>query len=264
MPPGTKGMKSYRKCAGILAVLCVAIAPRPEAFAESVLTPQTALHAWGKAPQSRTPAEQLRIRLHGIRNTPLDPNVWATLRKERTHNVRIIPIKRFFLRRSEAPDFRVKTMRVSFTFERASKKLIDSAPHDHDPVLEIGFGGKEAGANDEGYALRVSAAPEITSGIYYHLNGEYHLLAKAKPDRVGAYVAYSLELEISPNEARVRLDGAPFASVTGRRLDEGFISLAASWHPIYITSLDIAGRRSSETDQEIHESGLVLGTELTR
>lgn len=238
--------------------------PEP-AQAESVLSKPPDMLSYQKPPEARTPREQQRMRLYGIRSTMLNPLVWAPLEGQRTHNNRIIPIKRYFLRDSERPDFRVKKISFQFHFSKATQEQIANAPHDIDPLLEIGFAGaienKSLDAHEVGYALRLSAFPPIPSGIYSHTAGRYTLKSPAEKSIIATFGVHQVAIEFAADSVLVQVDGKKFTELRGTNMDRGMISLVASWHPCYvkhleiIESLSVAGVEESKSVSGVVENG---------
>lgn len=239
------------------------------ARADSLLTPAGESPPLDRTFSSFSPAEKSRFRLHGIRNTMLHPRLWGSLAREKTHNVRIVPIKRFFLRSSEDPSYRLKSLEATFRFSPVDKASILKSPHDFDPIFEVGFASHFLKTSESGFAVRISAFPPVASGIVEYHDGKSSFLVEASPKNVGAYQAHELRIEFQERKVSVVLDKQPFADfsfpegATATDLRKGMLSLLSSWHPVYISALRIQGSvQKNGEEQVLEESGLIeMGVE---
>lgn len=227
--------------------------------AESILTPFVDSPVYSKKFSDLSSREQAKVKLHGIRSTMLHPKFWGTLQREKTYNVRITPMKRYFLRASESPTYRPNRLHCQFRFAPVDRAKILKSPHEFDPLFEIGFGVDPTSGKEKGYGLRVSAYPLLPSALLKIENSRSSVLAAAHPPSLGAYQTYTLDVEFSNSRLLARLNGADFLDVPLEGPKNGMISLISSWHPVYISDLEIHGT-VIEGGQEISrvDSGLLF------
>lgn len=197
---------------------------------------------------SLTESQQWRIRIHGVRLTPLHPVVWGALRRERTDNRRLVPIKRFFLRASAESDFALSEARIHFAFRPANPRYMAKMPHQKDPVFEIGFGGRFAEERlidpplmDRFYALRLSAFERVRSGLFIRDQEEFEPRDLTMAPRLEVGRPYTVLLQGDSSGVRILLDGHEIARLPDESAARGLIYLQTSWHPITLTELTITG-----------------------
>lgn len=209
--------------------------------------------------------EKMRIKIHGLRLAPLHPLVWGTLARERTDNRNLVPIKRFFLRDSTDPNFRLSELTVNFHFKPVDPRYMAQMPHQKDPVFEIGFGGRfseksisDPPIEDTANILRLSAFPRLRSGFFCRKHERYSELSQSSPALVEVKQSYQLKLKVNSNSASAFLNGELFSEIQGAELDHGLVSLQTSWHPVLVDSLSISGAvvRSGKRES-ISLSGLI-------
>ena len=211
------------------------------ASAEGLLTAFVDSPVYSKRFSELSPAEQAKVKLHGIRNTMLHPRFWGTLLREKTYNVRITPMKRYFLRSSEDSSYRVKHLRCKFRFAGVDKAKILKSPHEFDPVLEIGFGSEVSQGRNNGYGLRISGYPLLPNALLRIEDSRSSVLALATTPSQGTYQTYELEVEFSDTALLARLNGQEFMKAELPAPPKGMVSLISSWHPVYISELEIDG-----------------------
>jgi len=204
------------------------------------------------------------LRLHGVRNAPLDPRVWGARREHRTDSHRMVPIKPFYLRSSERPDYRLDRIVMEFQFRPATPAEILASPHEKDAVVDVGFageiipqpGGKEP-LRERGYVLRLSGYPYLKSGLYYRSRFRHRLLNELKVLELKSRARHTLECFFTDDGAAFRLDGKQFAELKGELVNRGLISLVSSWHPVDILRLQIDGHSAENPAQRYSESGVI-------
>jgi len=209
--------------------------------------------------------QQWRVKIHGLRMAPLHPGVWGVRKIDRTENRQLIPIRPFFLRISEDPNFIAEKITLWFMFERAKKKHIVKLPERKAPVLDIGFSGEyEKGLpggralRDRGYTARLTGYPRLASGIYYRSHTKFKLQAKGSFPLLETGREYKMELRLMEQMTVVILDEKPFAAIEGRHKN-GLISLTTSWLPITISHLEVKGIiRKKGKEIPVTQSGLVM------
>jgi hypothetical protein len=258
----------------ITAALSLLISNSTRARAEesnstSILLPPPApevLALYEKPAASRTEREQWRIRIFGLRLAPLHPLTWGTLKRERTYNRHLVPIKRYFLRESEAAGFEVETIKFKFRFKGADPRYMEKMPHQKDPVFEIGFGGefREDGMAtkplaDRFYILRLSAYAPLASGIFERNLERYSEISLSQLPRLTVGADYDVALRLTKEEVQVSINGEEFVRARASGASKGLVTLQTSWHPIDLTELSIIGRRSEGgiTEGKRNFSGLV-------
>jgi len=202
---------------------------------------------------SLTESQQWRIRIHGVRLAPLHPAIWGGLRREKTDNRRLVPIKRFFLRASADPDFILSEARIRFAFRPANPRYMAKMPHQKDPVFEIGFGGRFDEARlidpplvDRFYALRLSAFERVRSGLFIRDQEEFEPRELTMPPRLEVGRPYTVLLQRDSSGVRIFLDGDEIARLADKDAARGLIYLQTSWHPINLTELTITGDTRSK------------------
>jgi hypothetical protein len=230
--------------------------------AESNLIPPSNLPLYEKPFSSLTEREQWRIRIHGLRDAMLHPSVWGTLKSEQTENRQIVPMKRFFLRSSESPAYRMQTFVLGFNFRKIGPGMIERFPRDNDPLIEIGLGGAfERGEPsgrplvDRSYVLRISGIPSIPSGLYYRSLSKYVLVSAAAQPLIEAGKRYQLEVSTTAKRLVVTINGARFVDESVKNLDRGLVSVRSGWCPLKVSKLEVAGRDPKGSQKE---SGLLV------
>ena len=211
-----------------------------------------------------------QIRIHGIRLTPLDPKVWSPLRIDRTNNRHLIPIRRFFLRESEDPNFKLTSIAAQFRFKPVSAKSMDKSPHALDPVFEIGFGARYSNPElsssppeDSGYALRLSGFEPVKSGLFHYSKAHYEALSNIELPALDTKATYNLLIEFVGDKVQVKLNDKEVASHDANNIASGLVSLQSSWHPVFIDTLEVKGERNKDTKETVL-SGLVRAPEFER
>jgi hypothetical protein len=211
---------------------------------------------------------KLRIKIYGLRLVPLHPLIWGTLKRERTNNRTMVPIKRYFLRASESRDFRLRSLETTFSFKNTKRRYMERMPHQKDPLFEMGIGGKFEEQNlldkplrDRFVIVRLSAFPSLPSGIFERNLERYSLLTPLMGEPLVVGRKYKADLQISGDCLEVRLDGELRATYCEPGLARGLISLQTSWHPIAMDNLRILAdppmdETAAQGSQEF--SGIVL------
>ena len=243
------------------------------ASAESVLqdipAPQI-LDLYNRPFNSLTEREQWRIRIHGLRLSPLHPEIWGALKRERTENRQLVPIKRYFLRDSESADFKLNEIKVKFKFKAEGARYMAKMPHQKDPVFEIGFGGVfrehalvELPDEDLATVLRLSAFQPLGSGFYERRIERMTEVAPATPKLLAVGTSYEVRLICGARGVQVWLDGQPISQITRADACRGLVHLQTSWHPVYVEDLQIIGEtddaKNTRRTSRVVYSGLVAG-----
>ena len=206
---------------------------------------------------------QWELRIFGLREAPLDPTIWGYRDLDGTLNRSLVPIKPFYLRISENPNFHLSELEFDFLFHTASEKYMRKIPDRKDPIFEIGFAGEislgeigQPALIDRGYALRLSAFPPFSSGIFYRLRDSYTLVAPGNPTLLKTGTQYNVKIELSPNSVKVYLDNHLYSSYQHPKLDVGLVNAITSWNPIHLLKLEVTGALS-DTGESIKTSGLI-------
>ncbi|MBN8549785.1 MAG: hypothetical protein J0M12_10770 [Deltaproteobacteria bacterium] len=237
-------MKGITACAALClaSALCCAAAA-----AQSVLVPAPAENSlYDRSWQELNSAQRRKLSLYGLRFAPLDPRVWGLRLIDVTESKILIPIRPFFLRASEAPQFTVQSILVEFQFKKTSAAIMERYPREHDPILEIGFAAvytqPQPGAlpeKDHGLAVRLSAFPDIPSGFYERNRDRTSLLQACSLPILETGKDYRAELRFTAKGVELFLDGIACASLSRPRLDQGLISLETSWSPVRFRKVEI-------------------------
>ena len=201
-----------------------------------------------------TPYEQLSakakwgLKRHALRYAMLHPKVWGLIRINKTQNRTLVPIRPFYLRASENKNFRLKTIELDFEFHKAKKNYMKQVPHLKDPVLEIGLNQsyipvplQKDGKENKGYAFRLSAFPQVQSGIYFHSRGTYVKTQNATSNFLKVGTPYKVRLEVTPENTSLFINDSLFAELKDKDLSTGLVSLQTSWHPIKLKKLNVQG-----------------------
>ncbi len=190
--------------------------------------------------------QRWRMRIHGLRNAALHPDVWAVRRRDKTDNRALIPIRTFYLKESENPEFKANKIVIKFRFDNTSEEKMLTQPHLHDPVLDVSFGGEYIPAikgnipeRDRSYVLRLTAFPFLQSGIYYRSQLKYKKLTSI--DRVNVGEVYKLTIQFSDSEAIVKLNDKEISRFKDKNINSGLVGLASGWHTTQIRELRVAG-----------------------
>lgn len=211
----------------------------------------------------KRPAEQLRhserwqIIVHGLRGTPLHTRDWGVRQVERTRNRQLVPIRSYFLRASEDPDFRLHEALLSFTMKTGLSNGFD------DRVLDISFGweyqpgvGGRAARADRCYTLRLSATKKIQSSFFFRSNLTSLTLLDMSELTLTPGKRYTAKVKFSPTAVDFFLGDRHLGRHRGQDLDRGMFGLTAGWVPVFIDELKISAQSGS--DGALREfSGLV-------
>jgi len=257
----------YRCLYSVLPVLLLAcVATAEEVSFTSDLIPVPSDLAIYERPYERlSRRNQWQVMIHGLRNAPLDPKVWGVRLVDRSENRQLVPMRPFFLRASEKPDFLVDKISLSFRFESVGRGRMRREPSLHTPMLEIGFSGNyqkgapgEKAVQDASYAVRLTPSPLFESGVYYRSFSKYVLVQNFNELSLNTGKEHQVEIIFSPGEMTLMLDGSELAKLSGEDYREGLISLHTDWHPLKISEINIKGSlRQNGKVTEIIESGLL-------
>lgn len=250
----------------LLEVLPQTLRAEPVPTPSSIFVRPAYLDLYERDLSKLSDSEYWRVKIHGLRECPLDPRIWGTRKIERTENRRLVPIKFFYLRDSELPGFELKKIVTDFFFWPASKEELLTNPHVKDPVFEIGFGGQFIGGalgslpvRDASHALRLSGHPALDSGMFFRSLDRYLKVSAEDSPILKLKRHHHVELSIDDQNATAVVDKKLFASVTGQHLGSGLVYAITGWNAVGILdlsiegSMTIAGKRVPQT-----WSGLVV------
>lgn len=204
------------------------------------------------------------IAIHGIRLAALHPLIWEVRRIDRTENRQIVPIRPFYFRASESPEFRLAEIDLRMSFKAAKKAHMLKFPEQKTAVLDIEFGGEyvkglpgERDDRDSAYVARISASPQLASGIYYRSYDKFVLLVPIEPAQIESGRTYDVALKTDAGQMVLLLDGVEKARLKGE-YRRGLISLNVCWHPLTLEQLLIKGGIMREGKSlPFEDSGLV-------
>lgn len=254
------------------AIFCLFIAlssTREAAFCQSndsILLPPSAVPLPAESELAKLALKQRwQIAIHGIRLAPLDPKVWGILKRDRTDNRQLVPMRPLILRSSEDPNFRIRSIEIDFQFRAVTDSYMRRVPHMKDSILDISFAGEyipqksnELGGTDRTSLLRLSAFPDILNGIYYRERSLLALLKSFEPATLKTAEQYSISLLFSSNSVNVKLNGEEVATLNQADIDHGLIALTTGWNPLNISKLLLRGVIQNKGKlQTIEESGLI-------
>jgi len=236
---------------------------------DSILLPPAGLELYTKPANSLTASEYWRIHMHGLRNAALHQEVWAARKTDRTEGRRVVPIKHFFLRSSEKPNYLLKNILLKFAFNKVNKKAVLSNPEKTASVFEIEFGGEfekgppgEMAKVDRGYVIRLSAFAPLDSGIFYRSHQKYLALQYFEPKILDTGKPYKVDIKFLRSNVSIFIDDALVTTfVTSnleKSLNQGLLSMITGWNPLKMKQLEISGVVQDGTKENpIVESGLV-------
>lgn len=228
--------------------LLLALTFPPQAFSESIFLPPHNNELYKKDRSLLNDSEYWRIKIFGLRMVPLDPEVWAIRKIDRTDNRRLVPIRPYYLRVSEDPTFALDTIDLTFQLSKVSSQEAIRVPFRRDALLEIEFAGKFAEGRpfsepleDEAYGLRLSAFPAMPAGFYFRSRTEYRMLKEFSPNQIVSGRDSKVAVSLTDRNVQVSLDGQILGELSGANLRHGLVSFETGWHPVAITELVIAG-----------------------
>lgn len=205
--------------------------------------------------ESLNAKQKWNIRIHGLRLAALHPAIWSSLKRERTLNRTLVPIKRYFLRASEDPEFELKQADLRFRFKAVKPEYMQRMRHQKDPVFEIGFGGVfeeqsrlDAPLQDRNYALRLSAFPDIDSGLIERNQEQIQYLQKPAELLLGTGEWYDVQLRFERDTVQITVNGREYLSYNAADIARGMLSLQTSWHPIVLEHLLVEERRRDSAE----------------
>jgi len=209
--------------------------------------------------------ERWRVKIHGLRNVPLHPDVWEIKKLDRTDSRALVPIRPYYLRTSEDKDFRFRSISFRVRFNAVEDHAIIGNPWSYSPILDIGFGAsfrldpsRKKVREDHEYIARISAQPEVPPGFWFRSRLRSVKLKELGEPGINTARWYEVELQVAHARAELRIDGKKVAEIEGEALDAGLVSLSNDWHPIQMKDLRVRGVYLRE-DKEVpfEASGLV-------
>lgn len=266
-------IKIKRRVSNVLSVLTLVTlmsysAARAESSILQPLPPEVVLNLYSMPLDALTDSQKWRIKIHGLRLTPLHPAVWGALNREQTDNRHLVPIKRYLLRDSEESGYEFEEISVSFRFKQESERYMIRMPHQKDPVFEIGFGGEfaedsiaDAPKRDRFYALRFSSFPRLESGLFLRDQESFTKLAPIAQKQLTVGVDYRVSIKCRGNKLSTDLNGQPavtWQSPAENHLCRGLLYLQTSWHPVFVKELIIRGSQvNGAARQPVSHSGIL-------
>lgn len=261
---------NLRNVTAVILVFCWAgpLKAEPQSDSSILLPPQNR-ELYERPFEELSSAQVRKIRVHGLRNAALHPDFWSPLKVDRTINRVITPMRRFYLRHSEDPNFRLHEIWARFAFASVTEEQMEEKPHARDPVLDIGFAeefvpgafNRPEPKVDRGYVLRLSAFPQLHSGIYYRSRETLRLVAPAQVRTLQSGTEYQLRAFFRDSSVTVMLNDSPLVSYSEAGLKRGLISLTTGWRPLQMEELSVAGS-IDQTQREL--SGLIVSRAINR
>jgi hypothetical protein len=239
------------------------------------LPPEVVLNLYSKPFGELTDSQKWRIKIHGLRLTPLHPAIWGTLRREQTDNRHLVPIKRYILRDSEQSGYELEEISVSFRFKQESARYMERMPHQKDPVFEIGFGGEfaedsiaDAPKRDRFYALRFSAFPRLESSLFLRDQENFTMLVPMAQKQLAVGVDYKVSIKCRESKLSADLNGQPavtWQSPAEHNPCRGLVYLQTSWHPVFVKELTVRGSQvDGAARQSVSHSGILPNPKTTK
>ena len=232
-------------------LICAYFSPSALLADASILQSEPQLHALYQKPiELLEDSERWEIHKHGLRMAPLDRRIWGARYFDKLDNRYLVSIRPYYLRLSEKPGVRIQEVELEFSFDHADYQQMKIQPHTHAPILEIGFAGALVPGLpgrrlqlDQGYAARLSGHFEFHSGILFRSHQKSVFVAAGKEPVLHVSHDYKAKLSIGSESATLTLDGEEFATIKGKNLDQGLLSLTVGWHPVRVSALQVRGTK---------------------
>lgn len=207
--------------------------------------------------ESLSKRERWLIGVHGLRGTPLHRRDWGVRQIERTVNRQLVPIRTYYLRASENPDFRLDEVVLKFMLQKHGANGFD------DRILDISFAAEYIPAvagrpplADRAYTLRLSAADSLPSAFFYRSDLAKVDLLDLSSLKLSPEKEYTAKIKFSDSEIVFLLDDQLIGRHSGERLDYGMLALTAGWVPVKIRELNITAHSATDSSSAEY-SGLV-------